>query len=344
MTSAPSVQDALRSARVSARVARGIEHLLAGAAAASAVLAAAALSGAAPDSRGALSVATLSGVLALATLAYERRESALQFARRMDGRMGAEGALATAFECEDDPGASAIARLHARRMAARFSAADLRRAVPSPSPAFLAVLLVGAALVALARQSVPASLGRTGEVASGRGLSGRSNPHSSAESAMERPHSELAAASGAHEPSSAPSGDAKASAATERMQVPGSASSAAGPESHAPGLAISTSGSSGAGSQPAEGAGSASDAGAGPGSDTRTLTETSGGSTMSGPSPEPGMPTTATAQTSASSTPASAPSGRWWPRRYDTVVARYVERTRAAQSAEPAPSDGAAPR
>jgi hypothetical protein len=340
MSNSPPVQAALRSARLRARLARGVEHLLAGGAAASVVLAAAALSGAPTDSPGALVLAGLSGALALATLAFERRESALQFARRMDARLAAAGAIATAFECEVDPEASAIARLHARRTAARFSAAQMRRAVPSPSLAFVAVLLAGAALVALARQKIPQDRsGAARELASARSLAAGSSSSPSENARGTGAAEEPLASQASSGAPSAPGGVAQpVSEGAEGMQVPGTATAGGDRGSSAePVSQRSAAGSEPAGAPRPEGGTGSSGRGAGSGTETPALTGASGGSTMSVPPPEPGMPSTAISQTTSSGTPAAAPSGRWWPRRYDAVVARYVERTRAAISAGAAP-------
>lgn len=330
--SAASLRSSVRSAYRRARLMRGVEHALAGGAAASLALAAAAFSGNAEASAGALAVAALCGALAFWTLELERRDSPAEFARQLDFEASAGGALATAVECEADASSSPVARLHAQRVAARYSADDLRACVPLPSPAFAALFLCGAALASLAHERSPApgtssgpalaSAQRRAPIQAGIPEDGARQGETEA-----RAQSASAAAAGA-----VPSAGEAVPETESSLQLhePAAAGGAEPTTSAASAQGDPSSGAAAGSGGDARGSSSAN-ADASPSSQARALTPTSGESTMSGPPPETGMPPTLHADPRSTGAPhAAAPIGRWWPRRHDAVVALYVERTRAA--------------
>jgi hypothetical protein len=130
--------------------ARAAEAALVGGGAAAMTLAAQRLSGPAA----ALSAAC--GALAAATLLRERWRGEGAFARELDARLGAQGALSTVCEFQRRADPEPLADLLGERTAAALDRAGWRRAVSPPSALATAALLVGLALAAaVARQPQP---------------------------------------------------------------------------------------------------------------------------------------------------------------------------------------------
>jgi hypothetical protein len=204
--------------------------------------------------------------------------------------------------------------------------------VRPPSPAFVAALLCGAALAALAWERAP-ELGRApgGEPAGARVLASGEQAPGASEVGGSRAPSELALDPDGLDPAtSSRRTEVSPVARDEPLQVHERGSSGGVPQGSTQPPAGTTGEPSPASGATATGSGGSSTPGtSAPGSDERALAQAPGGSTMSGPLPEPRMlPTSEPTPSTAAA--AAAPSGRWWPRRHDAVVALYVERTRAA--------------
>lgn len=315
-----------RAARRATRLAL-LEGAAVGAAAALFVAAAAAASGEGV----AAAAAAVGGALAFATWVLERRVAGRALARRLDRALGRGGALITAFDWEREPARGALGAALARAEV-RAASPERVRAALRPLGAVAAAPLVAAALLAAALESRPP----TGPaLALGAALPGSApadldDDEVGAELAPDAPGAaERAPGEGptpapepTEEPGAAPpvgadggdlEPDREAAGRTRERSAPSAAEVADAPsavEPEATGLA--------------------------PGAGDRT---------MSGRSAGPGPAAAGTGSASAASPvdpptaseapPREAPgeggslAGRWWPERYDRLVALWVEDRRA---------------
>ncbi len=347
--SAPSpVRARVLAARRGFLVWRGLESALAGCCVTGAGIAVAALSGAPPLWTASLAAAALAGVLAALTLTLERWPGGLAFARTLDQRLGADGALLTAFECEASGSAEPLARLLEARVAAHINRARLSAALAPPSLVFVALALFGAALGAIAvqRSAAPASPGPAR--AGARGVLARVSALATPASAAPRAEvaailAEVALLTTAEDvPRSVVEG---ALAALEELAEELQAASPGG-DGQAGMLAIIAAADLKLRElldAAAAGAGQASARGGIPARADRSggepsLVGSAPGSTMSAPRVHAGMPQDPAAARPEPTPPEASPipgslAGRWWQPRDDAVVAGYVERTRAALEA-----------
>lgn len=141
------LRDRVLAARRRWLAARTAEAVLAGGGAAALTLAAQRLSGPAPAFAAALPCAAC-GALAAAALLRARWRSEGAFARDLDARLCAQGALSTACEFERRADPEPLSRLLAERTAAALERADWRLAASRPSALAAAALLLGLALAA----------------------------------------------------------------------------------------------------------------------------------------------------------------------------------------------------
>jgi len=334
VTRSTSVRALVLAARRRWLAARWLEHALLGGAVAGGTLATAILSGAAPTSMGAVLVAALCGALAALTLACERRRSPRAFARRLDERLAEEGALATAFECEGRSQAGAVAALHAARTAARLDPARVRSALPPASPVFLAALALGAGLAALAIERDAAPVGS--DVVATRAGSALARVAALASQPADAPTEELAdalwTAAAVGELEAAPTEERERAALALESLLTGPGQGLEG-EAERVAQALLDRLRSGPGGDPG-GAGATARTQGGGGSEGPALAAAPLGRTMSDQLEEPPLsPTRPPVVLPPDIGAAAAPSGRWWPRRHDAVVAGYVQRTRAALGA-----------
>lgn len=168
LADASSIVARVAAARARRRWIVALESLSLGAAAAAVGAAALFLSLAAPSSASPwtlLSSALLCGAPMAATWWVEREKTGpAELARKLDGRLGANGTVAAAWElrARGDDGGLALAL--ERRALVRVDAAALRRALPPPGWIWLAPPALGLALAALAPELslTGASRGRAG--------------------------------------------------------------------------------------------------------------------------------------------------------------------------------------
>jgi len=289
------------------------ECLLVAVSAAWLTLAAAAASGAPAGGFQPFAAAGLSAAFAAAAWIGERDLDAESVAREMDLRSGLRGALFTAFEAEARGSASPLVQVLGAEIAPRLSVRAFVREAARSSALLLAAPCVALALWTFSLES----RGEPGRAGSGAG----------------------AAELGGNGPvRSSRGGDARPSAAP-----PSGVGESARPEVPRP-------------SPSAPDARESRDAGAAPRRDADPgVTSGVGEGTMAGPdarierSPDASMkPSNTTAGAVPSAPPTSSPSGasaagteggvaasRWWPRRYDSVVERWIESQRAARGGRP---------
>jgi len=289
-------------------------------------------------------VAAVIGVAAGAMLWREHPPRAASVARRADARAGLEGALTTALDALRRQRTTEVALLLAAQVAARVAPRDLGRAALPRSPLAIVAPLAGAALVALAleRTAPPASVaGSTASSAGLRAASQQSRARGDAPTADVLDAAVRRAEAAERLPAGPQSARARAAAADELARLaatletraaasgpPSDAGAAAGRDAIERAIAAldprSPAGLSGTGAGPAAGGG---------GGAARTqvgqgLANQAGDGRMLGPPTggESGSATTVPfAGTATSGGPGrGATAARWWPRRYDAVVERYL--------------------
>lgn len=301
----------------------------------------------------ALCMAALTGCFAALSWLAEASEGPARFARRMDRRVGADGALSTAFELERDgrPG-----RLGALLVARACERARAVRLVARPSLAFAALLLLGFAALAwtLERRARDPIRGEGARVDGGSAALVLERAASALERSLAAgtPEPELGARLAAALELPPPSGESAAQRAARARAIGaleafvGDASAGASAprlaelagdvlEQLAPGITPATGGRPVRGPGPgasegAEAGGGAGNAQMSPASEALALAAEGSTGTMSGSSAEPAMQNTPSGPDSTrpgGTLPESF--GRWWPSSMDEVVAGYVERTRA---------------
>jgi hypothetical protein len=322
-------------------------------------LCAARLSGADPFTPQAFGAALVGGAFAAATWFCERRKGPLEIARRLDRGLEQRGALLTAFECDRRAGPEAserfsLERLLVERVARELPARAHVRAIARPSPALAASVLLAAALLAWTLERGGATVGsarpladlsalqrvlRAGLVASG--ASGASGAEGSASAPSGEPLALLArAADRLDEVTREERGGELRSSLREidaelgrLLGEPGAHRpewSAARDLTEAALAALSSDGAGGD-----RGVGS-SGGSTGSGADT-ALANAPPERTMAGSAPAAEPLPNASGSTVPSSAPAAgagAPSGpaaetgtlagRWWPARYDALVASWT--------------------
>jgi hypothetical protein len=307
-------------------------------------LAAAVLSGARLSAGAAYAAGSIAAAACAATWMFERQRSAGQIAARMDRRLDQNGALLTAFECEESGAGPAVQRALVARVARQLRPEGVRACVPAPSLAFAALPALATALLAWTleagaprdRGSDLAALSRavaaslavaTGPSEAADGTSARlaelaqrlraaSEPGRKPAPAGELEEIEAELARLAENSAAKPELRARLEAARELARA-----AAAGPETRD--------------GRPAR---RESDPGRGSG-----LANGSAGSTMAGSPTRGTLPRAAAEPFPADeSAPAPAPgeqppevgtlAGRWWPERYDALVSDWIESRRAAQT------------
>lgn len=300
-------------------------------------------------------VAGAAGVAAGAMLWRERPPRAASVARRADARAGLEGALPTVLDVlqragrqEPQPQTSAVTGLLASRVAARVTARDLARAALPRSPLAIVAPLAGAALVALAlERAAPPAVIPTSTASSGLRAAAQQSRARGATATADVLDAATRRVEAAERLPSGPEGDrARAAATAELARL--AATLEARPD--APDRRLDSDLEAAAGRAALEraiaaldprtdpsrgepGGGSASSGGgeAGGGGGLRAgqgLANQPGDGRMLGP-PAGGEPGTAqagpVAGAAASGGPGrGVPAARWWPRRYDDVVERYL--------------------
>lgn len=319
------------------------ESLALGLAAAIAVDVAALASGAPWSDPASLAASALGGVACAATWWVERRRDRLEVARSLDRRLAQDGALTTALELGEREGSDSFARVLAQRALAMLPARAVARAVPSPSPAFVAAPLIAAAVLAFALERAPST---SSEV---RRLAGRAADSLSAAAEANRDDSALAedlrdvaaqlrkvaergqavspelerrARELDHALADRLQSDPPAGAAREQLATARDATSA---------LLAQAAGAGGV-----EGiAGITAENGSSQSPDSSALARDAAARTMSGPPQrtESSRDVIATTEPS-SSAPHAEPgttAGRWWPPQYDAIVARFAAAREATE-------------
>ncbi len=141
----------VRHARRGLTTARLAEAAIVGAAAVAFCLAALVASGGELSSEGSWPCAGICALLASATWAGAHRSSALEIARKIDHELAFRGGFLTAWQAEEQPGATPIAQLLSLRMAQRVTGARALRAVLPHSLGIIILPFLAGALFALAR-------------------------------------------------------------------------------------------------------------------------------------------------------------------------------------------------
>lgn len=168
-----TVLEVLAQARRRRSWSSALESLALGLAAAGAGAAAAQVSGSAQVEAASLwACGCLCGASMAGTWWVERAKlSDLDLARRLDRKLEADGALATAFEASRGGTLGSLGALLERRVLDGLDANRLRSALPSPGWIWLAPPALGAALLALAME-LPPSMGAARDAGSPGGFEG----------------------------------------------------------------------------------------------------------------------------------------------------------------------------
>lgn len=338
------VRARVERARFALALARGSEAALVGAGALALSLAALVASGGWSYGAAGWGAAVGTACLGAASWWLEHRPRARAVARRIDAEMGFDGALLTAYEAEQRPAPPDLVRALSRRVAASLPLRAALRAALPPSMAVAAFPLAALALLALARQRVDPSqradpgasaalaLVEVGELAqllaAERGLLG--GPELEAALALATEAQRLAAGlAGEGEAQELLAGAAdwmeelarslpvQRGPVRERLERARAAADAAGGAFDA--------------RPPGEVEGGAAERGGTRG--TAELTPGGPGGTMPGLDPPPELPPGAPMGPAPAAAPGSdvgLVGGRWWPKRDEELVGRWVESRRAA--------------
>lgn len=324
---------------------RALEAALLGLAALCVALAAVAWSNAPAFSSQAVAAALIPAGFCAATWLFEHRRTLDEFARRMDRRLAQEGALLTAFELERRGARDAFGALLAQRVLRDLPARALRIASAPPSLAFLAAPLIAGAVLAAAMERAPAR-------GPGGDLDALLQALVTAQSAsIGAPSSE----------SQDPAAAATFARAVARVEALGQAPDPAQREralteveaelakliERAPGSELAQRAEIARSlAEEARGKSQGAAEGRRPFSDRERLQNGATDRTMSGSTSAAGAsgqaagtPATAPATLTPGLRPASAPpvaeagtlAGRFWPARYDAVVAAWIEAQRARE-------------
>jgi hypothetical protein len=283
--------------------ARALEAALLGGGAAAAALAAQRLSGAAPPAHAAAG-ACLCAALAAAAFLRGRAVDERAFARGLDARVGAQGALATACEAERRGDPDPLAAHLGARTTEALARTRWRGAAAPPSPLAVAALLAGLAFVAAV--GTPATPAPWSEVEERVGeLEGRAAAGDVPEAELARALERLAEALDAAQPAPVLRREVERRRDAALARLEGRAEAAGDPGAGATGGADVPAGGGATGAAGSSGATLAADAG------DRTMSRPAVGPTMRPPSSDAPAPSTGAA-------PAPAPT---WPRRPDPRVA-----------------------
>jgi hypothetical protein len=150
MSERTSVASWVDAAARRARTFVALESLALALAAAVVVIVAAVVSGAGALEPATFGAAAIGAVACATTWAVERSRERIEIARRVDRKLDQRGALVTAFEGERGGASNPFVRSLAQRVAAALSPKALERAIPWPSPAFAAAPLIAVAVLAFA--------------------------------------------------------------------------------------------------------------------------------------------------------------------------------------------------
>ena len=322
-----STLELVAAALLRTRLSRGAESACLALAAGLGAASAAELSGASAGTLPVLAVATLCAAACGATWWREHRGSAAEVARAADRRLAQDGALVTAFESELRGG---LAALLAARTLGALPDGSLARAAPGPALAFLAAPLAAAALLSAVAQRVQGpgpgafELAGRASAASARAAGSSGDPRA-AELARLAAGAVEAAETGAGSPAEAAQALLEVQARLEELVAERSARGEFDPElwaardlvqDAARGLSQGAPGG-------APGAGGAEPAATKP---SAALKKAPSGRTMSGSQSEGrSPPTPSDAPTGAAAeAEVGTVAGRWWPRQYDDLVARWL--------------------
>jgi len=127
---------------------RGVEAVFLALFALLVTLAAAVVSGARLSEGAGFAAAAICAAACAATWMFERKHDSSQIAARLDRRLEQDGALLTAFECEQRGAGAAVQRVLVERVARQLPLDAVRAGVPAPSLAFAALPALAAALLA----------------------------------------------------------------------------------------------------------------------------------------------------------------------------------------------------
>jgi hypothetical protein len=341
---AATVRGRVRALAIALAPLRLLECALAAASAHAVVLAAAVASGARAEDPAAHAAAALGALAVAALAARERLLAAPGVARLLDRGLALDGALLTAWEVEPRAGSSPLAAALVERARGALRGARGARALAARTPPVVLALPLGAAalLVLALERAADEPLPRAAALAArASGLAadaaGRGDP---AARDLERASASLEAAAArgqALPPSTLREAVGGVLAALERSAAEGPAHEGArrearellaeldGPAAPRDGEARGERDASAGAARGPSGSGAGPAAGGGDGRDG--VHGGQGGGTMGGRTPRD--------EAAASAPPGAAGAGagergvvagRWWPERYDPVVARWLER------------------